>query len=171
MVDSTHPAQGSEGETRRDFLYLMAGAVGAVGTVAAVIPMINSMNPSAEVLALTEPLACVVRAARKALGTDAIVGSFCGTSSHDGMTAGEAGADYVSFGPVGTTALGDGTTAPLDLFHWWSEMIEVPVVAEGALSSALIAELAEHTDFLGISEIWREDDPVAALRALRAEAS
>ena len=112
-----------------------------------------------------------VRAARKALGTDAIVGSFCGTSSHDGMTAGEAGADYVSFGPVGTTALGDGTTAPLDLFQWWSEMIEVPVVAEGALSSALIAELAEHTDFLGISEIWREDDPVAALRALRAEAS
>ena len=111
-----------------------------------------------------------VRAARKALGTDAIVGCFCGTSSHDGMTAGEAGADYVSFGPVGTTALGDGTTAPLDLFQWWSEMIEVPVVAEGALSSALIAELAEHTDFLGISEIWREDDPVAALRALRAEA-
>lgn len=112
-----------------------------------------------------------VRAVRKALGTDAIVGCFCGTSSHDGMTAGEAGADYVSFGPVGTTALGDGTTAPLDLFQWWSEMIEVPVVAEGALSSALIAELAEHTDFLGISEIWREDDPVAALRALRAEAS
>ena len=53
MVDTTHPAQGSEGESRRDFLYLMAGAVGAVGTVAAVIPLINSMNPSAEVLALS----------------------------------------------------------------------------------------------------------------------
>jgi len=36
---------------------------------------------------------------RKALGEDAIVGAFCGTSRHDGMNAGEAGADYVSFGP------------------------------------------------------------------------
>ena len=51
-----------------------------------------------------------VRAARKTLGADAIVGSFCGTSRHDGMTAGEAGSDYISFGPAGHSALGDGQT-------------------------------------------------------------
>ena len=38
---------------------------------------------------------------RKMLGDDAIVGAHCGTSRHDGMSAGEAGADYVSFGPIG----------------------------------------------------------------------
>ncbi|HIE71875.1 MAG TPA: hypothetical protein EYP98_17775, partial [Planctomycetes bacterium] len=40
-----------------------------------------------------------VRVARKELGPDAIVGAFCGTSRHDGMVAGEAGADYVALGP------------------------------------------------------------------------
>ncbi|WP_170413693.1 thiamine phosphate synthase [Ruegeria atlantica] len=108
-----------------------------------------------------------VRAARKELGADAIVGSFCGASSHDGMTAGEAGADYVAFGPVGNSTLGDGTTAEKDLFQWWSEMIEVPVVAEGGLTPDLIRDLAPHTDFFGIGEeIWAQDDPAAALKAL-----
>jgi len=109
-----------------------------------------------------------VRAARKALGADAIVGAFCGTSRHDGMSAGEAGADYVSFGPVGATALGDGSTAPLELFQWWSEMIEVPVVAEGALSAELARTLAPHTDFFGISEIWNAETPADALSSLLA---
>jgi len=36
---------------RRDILYLATGAVGAVGTASAVWPLIDSMNPSAEVLA------------------------------------------------------------------------------------------------------------------------
>ncbi|MES0824226.1 thiamine phosphate synthase [Ruegeria sp. SCP11] len=108
-----------------------------------------------------------VRAARKELGADAIVGSFCGASSHDGMTAGEAGSDYVAFGPVGASALGDGTTAEKDLFQWWSEMIEVPVVAEGGLTLDLIRDLAPHTDFFGIGdEIWSQDNPVAALKTL-----
>ncbi|QBF31772.1 thiamine phosphate synthase [Thalassococcus sp. S3] len=108
-----------------------------------------------------------VRSARKALGPDAIVGSFCAASRHDGMTAGEAGADYVSFGPVGSSALGDGTTAPTELFEWWSEMIEVPVVAEGGLTDTQVRALTPFTDFFGIgTEIWEDDDPVAALKSL-----
>ena len=39
--------------SRRDFLYLTAGAAGAVGTAFALWPLIDSMNPSAEVRALT----------------------------------------------------------------------------------------------------------------------
>jgi len=108
-----------------------------------------------------------VRAARKALGPDAIVGAFCGTSRHDGMTAGEAGADYVSFGPAGVSTLGDGSQAEADLFDWWSQIIEVPVVAEGALDDETVTQLAPFTDFFGIgNEIWAQDDPVAALDAL-----
>jgi thiamine-phosphate pyrophosphorylase len=109
-----------------------------------------------------------VRKMRKDLGEDAIVGAFCGNSRHDGMTAGELGADYVSFGPVGETALGTAPRAEEDLFAWWSEMIEVPVVSEGALDTNLMRRLARHTDFFALGEeIWREDDPVVALRHFR----
>ncbi len=110
-----------------------------------------------------------VRAARKALGADAIVGAFCGASRHDGMNAGEAGADYVCFGPVGESGLGTGTRAERDLFAWWSEMIEVPVVAEGALTEAAIRDLAPVTDFFALGEeIWRSEDPAAELKRLVA---
>lgn len=111
----------------------------------------------------TKPL----RKLRKDMGADAIIGSFCGTSQHDGINAGEAGADYVSFGPVGQTALGDGQVAPHDLFEWWSAMIELPVVAEGALNRDLIAGLAPVADFFALGdEIWAQPDPVAALMDL-----
>lgn len=110
-----------------------------------------------------------VRAARKELGADAIVGAYARASLHDGLNAGEAGADYVSFGPVGASALGDGAHAPQALFEWWSEMVEVPVVAEGALTPELVAELAPVVDFLAIGEeIWSTDEPLSALRALTA---
>ncbi|MGR3698918.1 MAG: thiamine phosphate synthase [Roseovarius sp.] len=105
-----------------------------------------------------------VRAARKELGEDAIVGCFCGTSRHDGMTAGEAGADYISFGPVGASPLDAGEQVDPEVFDWWSQMIELPVVAEGALDLALVKQLAPVTDFLAFGdEIWREDDPAQAL--------
>lgn len=110
-----------------------------------------------------------VRKTRTELGEDAIVGAYSGTSRHDGMSAAEAGADYVSFGPVGANVLGDGSTAAFDMFVWWSEVIEVPIVAEGALDIALIEALAPHTDFFAIGEeIWASDDPVAAMKALTA---
>lgn len=108
-----------------------------------------------------------VRYARKELGPDAIVGVFCGSSRHDGMNAAEAGADYISFGPCRSTALGHGEIAESDLFQWWSEMIEAPVVAEGALTPALIGQLAPVCDFIALGpEIWSAEDPVEALGLL-----
>lgn len=110
-----------------------------------------------------------VRAARKALGPDAIVGAACGTTRHEGINAAEAGADYVAFAPVGESALGDGRRAEVELFDWWSEMIEVPVVAEGALTPELVARLAPVSDFLAVGEeIWGQDAPAEALRRLLA---
>ncbi len=53
MADSAHPSHSGDGETRRDFLYLMAGAMTVAGGAFAVWPLIDSMNPSAEVLALS----------------------------------------------------------------------------------------------------------------------
>lgn len=110
-----------------------------------------------------------VRNVRKDLGEDAIIGAFCGITRHEGIGAAEAGADYVSFGPVGETPLGDGSRVDLELFQWWSEMIEVPVVAEGALTADLVAKLGPVTDFFGVGEeIWTAPDPAAALRVLLA---
>ncbi len=108
-----------------------------------------------------------VRAARKALGSDAIVGAYCENSRHEGLNAGEAGADYVAFGPVSETALGGERIADSDLFTWWSEMIEVPVIAEGGLDADRIRTLAAATDFFGIGdEIWSAENPALALSKL-----
>ena len=110
-----------------------------------------------------------VRRVRKDLGADAIVGAFCGITRHDGMNAAEAGADYVAFGPIGQSPLGDGSQVDFDVFQWWSDVIEVPVIAEGALTVALVEKFGPVTDFFGIGpEIWGRDDPVAALNALIA---
>lgn len=110
-----------------------------------------------------------VRKVRKDLGNDAIVGAFCGTTRHEGISAGEAGADYAAFGPVGDTTLGKGERAGFELFEWWSQMIEVPCIAEGALTAELIGQFGPVTDFFGLGEeIWGADDPAAALKALIA---
>lgn len=117
---------------------------------------------------LTDP-GTGIRKLRDTMGADAIIGAHCGNSRHDGMAAGEAGADYIAFGPVGDTLLGDGARAEHELFEWWSAMIELPVVAEGALTTDLVEALAPVTDFFAIgAEIWGDDDPLARLRALIA---
>lgn len=109
-----------------------------------------------------------LRKVRKDL-PDAIIGAHCGATRHEGITAAEHGADYVSFGPVGTSPLGDGTTADWELFQWWSEMIEVPVVAEGALTVELVEKFGPVTDFFALGEeIWTAENPLKALNTLLA---
>src|SRR4051812_40680904 len=54
MATTAHTATGHGADgSRRDFLYLSAGAFGAVGTAIALWPFIQSMNPAADVLALS----------------------------------------------------------------------------------------------------------------------
>ncbi|MEO1549825.1 MAG: thiamine phosphate synthase [Pseudomonadota bacterium] len=108
-----------------------------------------------------------VRAARAHLDKDAIIGAFCATSRHQGMTAGEIGADYISFGPVAHSALGSGDVAERELFAWWAEMIELPVVAEGGLGLDEVAALKDAADFLCFGEeVWSDPTgPEAALKA------
>lgn len=52
MSAQTHPDQGPDGETRRDFMALLAGAFGAVGAAIAAFPLINSLNPAKDTLAM-----------------------------------------------------------------------------------------------------------------------
>lgn len=55
MADTSTPAPGlpPEGESRRDFLVYAASAVGVTGAALAVWPLIHSMNPAADTLALS----------------------------------------------------------------------------------------------------------------------
>ena len=46
-------------------------------------------------------------------------------------------------------------------------MIEVPVIAEGALTRSLVESFAPVTDFFALGpEIWGAEDPLAALKAI-----
>src|SRR4051794_20375268 len=50
---SSGPGGDSHGETRRDFLLLTAAAVGAVGAAVSIWPLIDSLNPAKDTLALS----------------------------------------------------------------------------------------------------------------------
>ncbi|MBN4016254.1 ubiquinol-cytochrome c reductase iron-sulfur subunit [Rhodospirillaceae bacterium AH-315-P19] len=52
-AESEKTATGEENGNRRDFLILATGAVGATGAALAAWPLVDSMNPSADVLALS----------------------------------------------------------------------------------------------------------------------
>ena len=53
MTATAHGSHGGDGVTKRDFLKLVAGAGAAVGAGAMAWPLIDSMNPSKDVLALS----------------------------------------------------------------------------------------------------------------------
>ena len=53
MADSVVPRDNHEGGTRRDFLYLATVSVAGFGVAALAWPLIDQMNPSADVLALS----------------------------------------------------------------------------------------------------------------------
>ncbi len=100
-----------------------------------------------------------IRDIRKDLGKDAVIGCFAGDSRHAGLNAGENGADYISFGPLSETPLGGGAPAQFDLFEWWTEVVELPVVAEGALTLEQAENFAPVTDFFALgNELWGHSD-------------
>jgi thiamine-phosphate pyrophosphorylase len=103
-----------------------------------------------------------LRAVRRALGNDMIVGALCGDSRHEAMIAGELDVDYVGF---------DG--AALETIAWWAEMMEVPCVAGNEPSGAGIAldaapaMLQTGAEFLAVgTAVWTHaKGPAAAVTA------
>ena len=83
------------------------------------------------------------------------------------IIAAENGADYISMGPLVTQNLGNEDLVPIETFSWWSEFIEIPIVAEGALNKHIIEELSSNTDFITITnEIWDTADIEKSLKDL-----
>lgn len=92
------------------------------------------------------------RAARAALGRDAIVGADAGASRHDAMTLGDAGADYVAFARLSDSLGPDAArAAQRELVAWWSELFVVPVVAFDPETPADVGELVRSgADFVAV---------------------
>lgn len=108
-----------------------------------------------------------VKHVRKHLGSDSIIGAYCGNSRHNALVAAESGANYISMGPLSSNKLGNDRVVPIETFEWWSNFIETPIVAEGNLTQDLIEKLISKTDFIAIGhEIWNSKNTELKLNQL-----
>lgn len=106
-------------------------------------------------------------AIRRRTHPDAIVG-FGGVSRRDdGMTAGEAGADYVAVGRL----IPNGPALPLDtridLLSWWQAVMTVPCVsrAENIFEAEALAEAG--ADFVALApSLWTAPEATEGLESL-----
>ncbi len=110
--------------------------------------------------------------ARKLLGPDLTLGVTCHDSRDLAMQAGEAGADYVAFGAFFPTVTKDAPTrADPELLAWWAELMELPCVAIGGITTENCAPLVQAgASFLAVvGAVWQHaDGPAAGVRAMNA---
>jgi thiamine-phosphate pyrophosphorylase len=106
--------------------------------------------------------------ARSAVGDQGIVGVTCHQSRHLGMEAAERGADYVAFGAFFLTATKPAkSAAEIAILEWWSELMVVPAVAIGGITTGNCRPLVRAgADFLAVvSGVWdHPDGPATAVR-------
>lgn len=103
-----------------------------------------------------------VKAARKLLGDDIVIGVSCHDSKHLAMEAGEAGADYVAFGAFHPTtsksaeALAKYGTPTAEILSWWQEYMLLPCVAIGGINAANCTPLVQAgADFIAVIQaVW-----------------
>ena len=95
--------------------------------------------------------------ARRLLGDDKIIGVTCHDSRHLAMEAGEGGADYVAFGAFFATTTKDPKFhADPEILAWWQELMEIPCVAIGGITTDNCRPLAEAgADFVAVANgVW-----------------
>jgi thiamine-phosphate pyrophosphorylase len=109
-----------------------------------------------------------VKDARQIVGTDVIVGAYCGGSRHAAMAAAEADADYVAFGGGAAERWWEKAADP-ELLSWWQAIMTAPCVAivGDDLQTAGVMSAAG-ADFVGVGScIWSHPaGPEAAVREL-----
>ena len=114
----------------------------------------------------------LVSGLRKQLGADLILGVGCGASTHAAMEAGEAGADYVSFGPFFDSAnTQSADRVDTDVLRNWALTMTIPSVAIGGITIQNCPDLVRAgADFLAVlGAVWTHDSgPKAAVAAFNA---
>ncbi len=110
--------------------------------------------------------------ARKILGPKLQLGVSCYDSRDLAMSAGQAGADYVAFGACfPSTTKPTDIRADTDLLAWWSEIMELPVVASGGITAENCAPLVRAgANFLAVTAaVWNHPDgPACGVMAMNA---
>jgi thiamine-phosphate pyrophosphorylase len=110
-----------------------------------------------------------VREARQVLGPGVQIGVSAGESRHLAMEAGEAGADYISFGAFYPSTTKDSSARPdPSILSWWTTLFELPCVAVGGVTPDNVAPLVKAgADFIAVSgAVWNaEGGPAAAVAA------
>ena len=103
---------------------------------------------------------------RKTLDKRLMAGVFCGTSRHDVMLVGEAGADYIAYG---TPCASEGKTASqqknIEMTKWLNEIIEVPNVFWEAHSASEVTQFLEYgADFVAFGTyLWDNIENTSSL--------
>jgi thiamine-phosphate pyrophosphorylase len=87
-----------------------------------------------------------LRAAIEALKPDFIVGAGNIRTRHEAMQKGEAGIDYILFGPLS----GPISPSERELARWWAETMEVPSVLSDPEADLATFD-AEGCEFIGLS--------------------
>ncbi|MGL4686807.1 MAG: thiamine phosphate synthase [Commensalibacter sp.] len=101
---------------------------------------------------------------RKLIGNKQL-GVSCYDSRDMAMRGGELGADYVAFGAFFPSPSKEtDVRAPVELLSWWSEMMELPVVAIGGITAQNCKPLVQAgADFLAvISAVWNHPNGITA---------
>jgi len=110
--------------------------------------------------------------ARKILGPKLQLGVSCYDSRDLALSAGEAGADYVAFGAFFPSETKDtGLRADLELLTWWSDIMELPVVAIGGITAENCGPVVRAgANFLAVTAaVWSHPGgPDAGVRAINA---
>ena len=109
--------------------------------------------------------------ARRILGPRLQLGVSCYDSRDAALRAGEADADYVSFGAFFPSTTKAARTHPdEELLAWWAELMELPVVAVGGITPENCAPLVRAgANFLAVcGAVWNAAEPGAVVRALEA---
>ena len=100
-----------------------------------------------------------VKTAKSLLNQDQVIGAFCGSSKHSGLVASEQGANYVAFRTDHNSK--QATKEITDLFKWWADFIEIPIMGEWAENCLISKSIWNYCDFVSLrNEIWCPKIPV-----------
>jgi thiamine-phosphate pyrophosphorylase len=107
-----------------------------------------------------------VKNAREVVGSDVIVGTYCGASRHAAMAAAEAGADYVALGGGAAERWWEKAADP-EILTWWQAIMTAPCVAIVGDDLQTAGEMAAAgADFVAVGAcIWsHRGGPDTAIR-------
>ena len=100
-----------------------------------------------------------LKKARSTLSKRQVIGAFCGSSKHSGLMAAESGANYISF--TADYQIVQSRVDYVELFKWWTEFIEIPVMGECSKNCLISNNLWNYCDYFSLRDIiWYSENSI-----------